>query len=120
VDYLADPDFNAEFYLTQVVSHFDVDNVAKFVGAGERRGLKIPGIFGVFFYRSAKPQTLETLKSFLPVPVEGLTREFGAGGTPEEICARTIRGLIDVGAQHFYISNLPIARAQSVLARIMD
>jgi hypothetical protein len=120
VDYLAAPDFNAEFYLTQVVSHFDVDSVAKFVGAGERRGLKIPGIFGVFFYRSAKPQTLEALKSFLPVPAEGLTREFGAGATPEEICARTIRGLIDVGAQHFYISNLPIARAQSVLASILD
>ncbi len=120
VDYLAAPDFHAEFYLTQVVSHFDVDNVSRFVAAADRRGLKIPGVFGVFFYRSAKPRTLEALKSFLPVPAEGLTREFGAGATPEEVCARTIRGLIDVGAQHFYISNLPIARAQSVLARILD
>jgi 5,10-methylenetetrahydrofolate reductase len=120
VDYLSAPDFHAEFYLTQVVSHFDVDNVARFIAAADKRGLKVPGVFGVFFYRSAKPRTLEALKGFLPVPVEGLTREFGAGATPEEICARTIRGLMDVGVQHFYISNLPIARAQSVLASILD
>jgi 5,10-methylenetetrahydrofolate reductase len=120
VDYLAAPDFHAEFYLTQVVSHFDVDSVSRFVTAADRRGLKIPGVFGVFFYRSAKPRTLEALKSFLPVPAEGLTREFEAGATPEEICARTIRGLMEVGVRHFYISNLPIARAQSVLASILD
>jgi 5,10-methylenetetrahydrofolate reductase len=120
VDYLASPDFHAEFYLTQVVSHFDVDSVSRFITAADRRGLKIPGVFGVFFYRSASPRTLEALKSFLPVPVEGLTREFGAGATPEEICARTIGGLMDAGVRHFYISNLPIARAQSVLASILD
>lgn len=120
VDYLASPDFHAEFYLTQVVSHFDADKVSRFVAAGERRGLKIPGVFGVFFYRSAKPRTLDALKSFLPVPAEGLTREFTAGATPEDVCARTIRALMDVGARHFYISNLPIARAQQVLERILD
>ena len=47
------------------------------------------------------------------MPVEGLTREFGAGATPEDVCARTIRALMDVGARHFYISNLPIGRAQT-------
>jgi 5,10-methylenetetrahydrofolate reductase len=120
VDYLAAPDFHAELYLTQVVSHFDVDNVSRFVAAADRRGLKIPGVFGVFFYRSATPRTLEALKDFLPVPVEGLTREFGAGATPEDICARTIQTLMEVGVRHFYISNLPIARAQSVLASILD
>ena len=120
VDFLAAPDFHAEFYLTQVVSHFDADKVSRFVAAAERRGLKTPGLFGVFFYRSANPRTLESLKGFLPVPAEGLTREFGAGATPEEICARTIRGLMDVGARHFYISNLPVARAQHVLAGILE
>ena len=80
--------------------------------AAERRGLALPGVFGVFYYRSANPRTLDALKGFLPVPVEGLTREFADGATPEDVCARTIRALIDVGARHFYISNLPVGRAQ--------
>ena len=66
----------------------------------------------MFYYRSANPRTLDALNSFLPVPMEGLTREFAAGATPEDVCARTIRTLMDVGARHFYISNLPVvARA---------
>ena len=77
-------------------------------------------MFGVFFYRSARLRTLETLKSFLPVPIEGLVREFGEGATAEDICARTIRTLMDLGARHFYISNLPIARAQHALAAILE
>jgi hypothetical protein len=120
VDYLADPHFHAEFYLTQVVSHHDVDRVSNFVSAAERRRLTLPGMFGVFFYRSANPRTLEALKAFLPVPGEGLTREFGSGATAEEVCARTIRTLMDVGAKHFYVSNLPIGRAQHVLANILE
>ena len=39
--------------------------------AAERRGLTMPGLFGVFYYRSANPRTLDALKGFLPVPVEG-------------------------------------------------
>lgn len=120
VDYLTSPDFHAEFFLTQVVSHFDADKVSRFVAAAERRGVTTPGLFGVFFYRSANPRTLEALKAFLPVPIDGLTREFGAGATAEEVCARTIRTLIDAGARHFYISNLPIARAQPVLTSILS
>jgi hypothetical protein len=120
VDYLAAPNFNAEFYLTQVVSHHDVDRVSRFVNAAARRRLTLPGMFGVFFYRSANPRTLQALKGFLPVPAEGLTREFGAGATPEEVCARTIRTLIDVGVRHFYVSNLPVSRAQHVLASILE
>jgi 5,10-methylenetetrahydrofolate reductase len=119
LDFLTAPDFHAEFYLTQVVSHHHVDEVARFVEAAKRRDLEMPGIFGVFFYRSANPRTLAALQGFLPVPAEGLTREFGAGATPEEVCARTIRALLDVGAQHFYISNLPIGRAQYVLADVL-
>ncbi len=120
IDYLAAPEFCAEFYLTQVVSHHDVGRVAKFIDAAARRSVAIPGLFGVFFYRSAKARTLSALKDFLPVPIEGLTREFAEGATPEDICARTIRALTDVGAKHFYISNLPIARAQQVLGAIMQ
>jgi hypothetical protein len=120
VDFLGDANFHAEFYLTQVVSHHHADRVAAFLRAAERRGLALQGLFGVFFYRSANARTLDALKSFLPVPIEALTREFAEGATPEEICARTIRALIDVGARHFYISNLPIGRAQPVLASVLE
>jgi len=120
VDYLTATDFNAEFYLTQVVSHHNVDRVAAFVDAARGRGLTMPGLFGVFFYRSANPRTLNALKSFLPVPFDGLTREFAAGATAEDVCARTIRALTDAGARHFYISNLPVGRAQQVLANVLE
>ena len=119
VDYLDAKDAHAEFYLTQVVSHHHADRVARFLRAAEQRGLALPGMFGVFYYRSANPRTLDALKGFLPVPVEGLTREFAGGATPEDVCAKTIRTLMDVGARHFYISNLPVLRAQHVLADIL-
>jgi 5,10-methylenetetrahydrofolate reductase len=120
VDFLVDAAFNAEFYLTQVVSHFDADKVSRFVSAAERRGVAPPGLFGVFYYRSANPRTLDALRGFLPVPAEGLTREFTSGATAEDVCARTIRTLMDAGARHFYISNLPVGRAQQVLSSILE
>ena len=120
VDYLLDPNFTAEFYLTQVVSHHDLPTVSAFLEATRRRAADLPGVYGVFYYRSANPKTLEILKGFLPVPADGLTREFATGATPEEICARTLRALADAGARHFYISNLPVTRAQSVLSSILE
>src|SRR5262245_58826384 len=120
VTFIADPSFNAEFYLTQVVSHHDADRVERFVAEADRRGVTLPGVFGVFFYRSANPRTLDALSGFLPVPRDGLRRDFAAGASPEDVCARTIRTLMGVGARHFYISNLPIARATHVLASILD
>jgi 5,10-methylenetetrahydrofolate reductase len=120
VDFLVANNAHAEFYLTQVVSHHHADQVARFVRTAERRALKIPGLFGVFYYRSANPRTLDALKGFLPVPAEGLTREFSDGATAEDVCAKTIRTLLDAGARHFYISNLPVPRAQQVLAGILD
>ena len=119
VDYLLDPNFTAEFYLTQVVSHHDLPTVSAFLEATRRRAADLPGVYGVFYYRSANPKTLAILKGFLPVPAEGLTREFATGATPEEICARTLRALADAGARHFYISNLPVTRAQHVLTSIL-
>jgi hypothetical protein len=120
VDYLAAPNFNAEFYLTQIVSHHTLAPVARFIDAAARRRLDPPGVFGVFYYRSANARTLDLLKDFLPVPAEGLTREFAAGASAEDVCARTIRAAMEVGAKHFYISNLPPARAQTVLASILE
>jgi len=120
VDFLVDPGFNAEFYLTQVVSHFDTDKVSRFLRAAELRGVMLPGLFGVFYYRSANRRTLDALREFLPVPAEELAGEFASGATAEDVCARTIRTLVDAGARHFYISNLPVARAQQVLANILE
>jgi 5,10-methylenetetrahydrofolate reductase len=119
VDYLLANDFTAEYYLTQIVSHHTVAPVAAFIEESTRRGLTLPGLFGVFYYRSAKPQTLATLGRFLPVPAEDLTKEFAAGASPAEVCARTIRALRDVGVRHFYVSNLPLGRAQRTLDAIV-
>jgi hypothetical protein len=119
VEYLAADNYFAEFYLTQIVSHHHRAAVARFVELACRRQVTAPGLFGLFFYRSANPRTLDTLRTFLPVPVSELTREFDEGATPEEICARSIRILRDAGARHFYISNLPIGRAASTLAAIL-
>jgi 5,10-methylenetetrahydrofolate reductase len=119
VDFLTAKDFFGEFYLTQIVSHHQMPAVSRFLDAARTRELALPGVFGVFFYRSANPRTLTSLKDFLPVPSEGLTREFGEGRTAEEVCARTIRTLLDAGARHFYISNLPIGKAPQVLAAIL-
>jgi 5,10-methylenetetrahydrofolate reductase len=120
VDFLTSSDFHAEFFLTQVVSHHEIAAVSRFLDTADRRGLTMPGLFGVFYYRSANPATLAALQRFLPVPIEELTKEFAEGATSEEICARTIRALIKAGARHFYISNLPAARAQTVLASILN
>jgi len=119
-DFLTAPSVNAEFYLTQVVSHHHAAQVNRFIEVTRRRGVALPGLFGVFYYRSANPRTLAALTGFLPVPADELTREFDRGDTAEEICARTIRTLADAGARHFYISNLPVGRAQAVLTAILD
>jgi 5,10-methylenetetrahydrofolate reductase len=120
LDYLLDEHFTGEFYLTQVVSHLDLNPVERFMAEARTRGLSIPGIFGVFYYRSANPKTLEVLRDFLPVPAERLIAEFGAGATPVDVCARTLRALMDIGARHFYISNLPLGRATATLHAIME
>jgi 5,10-methylenetetrahydrofolate reductase len=120
IDYLLDQAFSAEFFLTQIVTHHDLDPVGRFVEQGRRRGLMLPGLFGIFYYRSANPRTLQSLKSFLPVPVEALTEEFGAGASADEVCARTIRAVMDLGVRHLYVSNLPLNTANSTLDRVLE
>jgi len=120
VQYLLADRVTAEFYLTQIVSHHSRPAVERFLAEGQRRGLTLPGLFGVFYYRSANPRTLETLLEFLPVPVDALREEFAGGGTPDSICARSIRELTACGFRHFYVSNLPIGRAAVTLAGILD
>lgn len=120
VGHLLDDHVHAEFYLTQIVSHHSRAAVERFLEEGRRRGLKMPGLFGVFYYRSANRRTLATLSEFLPVPVDELTKEFASGATAEEICARSIRELSEAGARHFYVSNLPLGRAASTLMKIVS
>jgi 5,10-methylenetetrahydrofolate reductase len=120
VGHLLDDHVTAEFYLTQIVSHYSVPAVERFLAEAERRALKMPGMFGVFYYRSAKPQTLRTLSQFLPVPVDDLQAEFAGGGTPESVCARSIRELTAAGVRHFYVSNLPVGKAAITLQRILS
>jgi 5,10-methylenetetrahydrofolate reductase len=120
VGHLLEEHANADFYLTQVVSHHSRENVERFLEEGDRRRLSLDGLFGIFYYRSANPKTLAALKGFLPVPAEALTREFEEGATADDICARSIHALTAAGVRHFYISNLPLGRAAQTLQRILD
>ena len=119
VSHLMEGRVTAEFYLTQIVSHHSLPAVEKFLTEAARQGMALPGLFGIFFYRSANPRTLEALKAFLPVP-DGLLREFAAGDSAEDICARSIRALRSLGVRHFYISNLPLGRAAITLNRVLE
>ncbi len=119
VGYLLDESFTGEFFLSQVVSHHSVGRVEAFLAEASRRGLSMPGVFGVFFYRSARPETLASLARFFPVPAAEITSEFARGESPETICARSIRTLRAAGARHVYVSNLGHRRAPERLDRIL-
>jgi 5,10-methylenetetrahydrofolate reductase len=112
--------FFADFFLTQVVSHHDRASVDAFLDATAQKNIKLPGVFGVFYYRSANPKTLATLRQFLPVPVEGLAKDFENGMSPEDVCAATIRSLRAAGVANIYVSNLPARKARQTLAAILE
>lgn len=118
VDFLRDERFCAEFYLTQVVSHLNLDPVKRFLEEIARRGVSIPGMFCVFYYRSASPKTLPILSTFMPVPIQGLIDEFATGASAVDVCARTIRALRAEGVRHVCVCNLPMHDASGVLAAI--
>jgi 5,10-methylenetetrahydrofolate reductase len=120
VDFLLDRHANADFYLTQITSHHQRPDVVRFLDEARRRGVTMPGVFGVFYYRSANPETLRMLRRFLPVPVDELGAEFAAGATPVDVCARTIRALLDAGARHFYVSNLPLRHTAQTLSAVLE
>src|ERR671921_339249 len=93
VGHLLEEHANADFYLTQVVSHHSRDKVERFLEESERRSLSLDGLFGIFYYRSANPKTLAALQGFLPVPAREMTEEFASGAAPEDVCARSSRAL---------------------------
>lgn len=118
--FLTAPDFHGAFYLTQVVSHHDAGGLSSLKSELERRGSRIPGLAGIFLYRSANPRTLERLGAYFPVPARELTAEFGAGAAPEEICARSVRAALDAGVEGVYLSNLGFRSAARRLRRILE
>ncbi len=106
VGYLMERHATADFYLTQIVNHYQIDRVARFKSEAARQGLTAPGVFGVFYYRSANPKTLALLSRFLNVPAREVTADFEAGRTADEICAATIVALRREGVDRVYLSNL--------------
>jgi hypothetical protein len=111
-DLLADPEHAADYYLTQIVSHHDLGPLDRFLEELDRRGVTLPGVVGVFFYRSANPATLEKLSRFIPVPLKELKREFADGASPADVCARTLKALAERGVEKVYVSNLDPHRAE--------
>jgi hypothetical protein len=120
VDFLLSPRFTGEFYLTQVVSHHSIRAVEAFVTEARRRGVPQPGVFGVFVYRSGNPATLDKLRQFFPVPAAQVAREFAAGASPEEICARSIRALREVGVEKVYVSNLGFKKPEQRYGKLLE
>ena len=118
VGLLLDPEHEADYFLSQVVSHHDLAAVDRFLDEAARRGLRVPGMFGVFYYRSANPKTMDKLERFMPVPREALTKEFAGGARPVEICARTIEALASRGVRKVYVSNLAVRGADERLREI--
>jgi 5,10-methylenetetrahydrofolate reductase len=118
VEYMLHPDYSADFYLAQIVSHYQTRAIDEFVNETERLGIKIPGIFGVFYYRTANPKTFNMLAKYLPVPAEELTRDFASNVHPEEICARSVHALLHRGVRNVYVSNLPMPNAAQTFTRI--
>ena len=81
VAFVGGGEFTADFYLTQIASHHRLGQVEAFLAEADRAGVTAPGVFGVFYYRSANPATLEMLSRFLPVPIDELRAEFATGAT---------------------------------------
>ena len=78
----------------------------------------MPGVFGVFYYRSPKLKTLNELQKFFPVPIEELKTDFASGRSAENICAESINALLRRGVRNIYLSNLPITNLEICLERI--
>jgi hypothetical protein len=120
VDFLLASGFTGDFFLTQIVSHHQLPQVAAFVDELRRRDVPWPGAFGVFLYRSANRKTLERLRQFFPVPVEGVIKDFEAGMTPAEICASTIAALRTLGVDKVYLSNLGYRRPERRYREVLE
>ncbi len=120
VELLADPEYEIDFYLTQIVSHHNIGEVKRFVEVTRRAGVEVPAVFGVFYYRSARRKTLDWLSRYFPVPIEGVSADFESGMSAVEVCAATIRSLREIGVDKVYISNLEPRRVDRLYAEIVE
>ncbi len=119
VGYLLEHRDSLDYALTQVVSHHDLGGLDLFLNQAVKQGLSLPLIAGVFYYRSARPRTLQTLAQFIPVPAAALTADFAERGlTPAQIAAATVRALADRGIGRVYLSNLDTSLAPQQLSQI--
>ena len=118
IEYMLDDGYSADFYLGQIVSHYKTHGLDEFLNAAEKLRMRIPGIFGVFYYRSANAKTLDLLSQFFPVPVDDLKRGFASGLTPEDMSVQSILALLKRGVFNVYLSNLPMATGGQKLANI--
>ena len=118
VEFLLHPEYSADFYMAQIVSHYQSQSIDEFLNETVRLGVKIPGIFGVFYYRSPNTNTLALLSKFFPVPIEELKKDFEANQSPDEICALSVHALFRRGLKNVYISNLPTATGAERLSRM--
>ncbi len=118
--YAMDPRFEADYILSQIVSHHDLDVVERWLSRGAEAGLRLPTAFGVFYYRNGKRSTLERLSSYFDVPVDAVDAAFAAGVAPERHCAETIVRLREAGAPHVYICNLGARHAAARYERILE
>jgi len=118
VEFMLHPEYSADFYMAQIVSHYQSRAIDEFLNEAERLGVKIPGIFGAFYYRSPNAKTLALLSKFFPVPIAELKRDFKANQSPDEICALSVHALLQRGLKNVYISNLPMPAAAVRLSRI--
>jgi 5,10-methylenetetrahydrofolate reductase len=118
VEFILDPEYSADFFLAQIVSHYQTAALDDFINASEKLGVRIPAIFGVFYYRSASPKTCSMLSRFFPVPFDELKRDMDSGTSPEEICSRSVHALLQRGITNVYISNLPMGSAVKKLSDI--
>ena len=101
-----------DFVLTQVVSHHDLPPIERFLAEAEKQALAVPVLFGVFYYRSGNLRTLEALRGLLPVPVQGLDREFAVENLDADtVCRRTLTALAGLGVDRIYLCNLPLGSA---------
>ena len=121
VGFLLDAGANADFYLTQIASHHQAPQVEAFLDEARRRGLTTAGGFRRVLLPQRESGDAEDAAT---VPAgagrTALASEFAAGATPVDVCARTIRTLLDLGARHFYVSNLPLRRTAQTLNEILD
>ena len=119
-EFVVETEFAADYYLTQVVSHHDRSAIDGWLAQTARRGIDLPAAWGVFYYRSGQRESLERMAAHFDVPVDAIAREFEAGATPKQICARSIKALREAGARNVYLCNLGARQAGRRLADIIE